>query len=424
MGLGAIIGDAAGQFAGSLFSKVGDIYANYGNTLLQNYANERFMNRYMQQWGSPQAQMESMRAAGINPYVAAENISGNSGFPASAVSEGSNIAGDLNTLANANATNVKTPSEVRNLDADSTGKELENEVTKDTLEDKKQFIRDEARKMGFDADTVEKIAKWQDQLSEWTVDNLKKKSAEMESNKKLIDKQKDLVDKEIKQIDEQIKEIKQRINTMISEEDLNNARTALTNKEKEKVQKEIEKQEIENKKMEYDTDDPVATYNYIKNTKGEKAANDWWNDMKDKAGELEKHITEKKTEGEVNVKYGHEGMVGQTVDAIRRFTGNSKDYGVSDILDGFGIYFDDNGYPQFRPIVEATNWVARLFGSGKPDYDKWSSSQKKEINRMLTDANNQYKQGKISKDEWKQIHAEVEELKKYINEDYYNELFK
>lgn len=52
---------------------------NLGTQAISNAMTENAQDRYMQKWGSPQAQMRNMAAAGINPYLAAGNITGNSG---------------------------------------------------------------------------------------------------------------------------------------------------------------------------------------------------------------------------------------------------------------------------------------------------------------------------------------------------------
>lgn len=102
-GLGTIgnaFGSVAGGIAGSLL--------NFGLGQLSADMNARrewhYQQMYMDKYGSPQAQMKNMTEAGINPFTAAQNLSGAAGQ--SGVSTGSpsvpDVAGDIAKMADSN----------------------------------------------------------------------------------------------------------------------------------------------------------------------------------------------------------------------------------------------------------------------------------------------------------------------------------
>jgi hypothetical protein len=284
--------------AGGIFSSGANIFTNWASNELAANTDIKAMNQYMSQWGSPEAQMKSFRDAGINPYFAAQQISGNSGSTnVSSSSVSDDFASNVSNMQGAQSLSQKTPAEVKNIEADTEGKNIENQFNKDTLEDRKNVVKEELRKLGYDADTAESVARYADDIQKWTLKDLKSQVHKRKSEVDLIDKQIDLMDKQISEIDQNIKVLKQQVKTMISQEDLNRANESLVKLEQQKLGLEIDKQKIENKKFEYDTNDPVATYNYILDTKGEEAADTWYYDAKSKIGEVERKISQSRTEG-------------------------------------------------------------------------------------------------------------------------------
>lgn len=253
---------------------------------------DEMQNRYMANWGGPEAQMEHMRAAGVNPFTAAGNLSGSAGD----TNVGSTIGGyDLNnsiaSLANSqmNPTvedNTKSGTEKNKADAKvsetvAEGQEIQNEINSDTKENQKQEIRDRARKQGYDADIAEVTALYADDIEKATLDNLDADYQLKVKQHEQAQKQMDLIDKQINEIDENIKVLKEQVKYYKSIEELNQANKLLAEEEKKKVEKENEKLAIENEILEFDANqDWTGQYYRIRKKYGKDYADQWIKDAK------------------------------------------------------------------------------------------------------------------------------------------------
>lgn len=271
---------------------------------------DEMQNRYMANWGGPEAQMAHMRAAGVNPFTAAGNLTGAAGD----TNVGSTIGGyDLNNSIAALANSQMNPTVEDNTKSGTTknvadakvseavaeGQEIQNEINSDTKENQKQEIRDRARKMGYDADIADVTAEYAEDIQKATLDNLDADYNLKVKQHDLAQKNIERIDKEIDQIDENIKVLKEQVKYYKSIEQLNAANEALVKAEKDKVEKEREKLEIENEILEFDASkDLTGQYYRIRKKHGKAFADQWIKDAKQNIKEQKEAEVEGATTGQ------------------------------------------------------------------------------------------------------------------------------
>ena len=101
-GVGSMLGSSALGLIGGLPGMALSMGVNWLSSKIGQNQAQKAQDQYMEKWGSPQAQMQNMQEAGINPFTAAQGISGAAGssnYSASPVQEGA--AGAMNSLDNA-----------------------------------------------------------------------------------------------------------------------------------------------------------------------------------------------------------------------------------------------------------------------------------------------------------------------------------
>lgn len=136
-----------------------DMFKNdWNEIMMSNYKNDMMVKNYYDMQ-SPQARMRDMRAAGINPYTAAQGIAGSGGSGGNVTPPNSGVGATsvAETAANLdNAFTNKTQSD--NLDANTNlvksqqkAQDILNEINEATKEDQKEEIRDRAAWQAFKA---------------------------------------------------------------------------------------------------------------------------------------------------------------------------------------------------------------------------------------------------------------------------------
>lgn len=398
---------------------------------------EEAQDRYMQKWGSAEAQMKSFRKAGINPLGIGAQLTGaagdtNVGTQLSNYDWAGAFNDSVNSVLNPTVA-AKTESETasNNANANKTnveaeGQEIENEINRDTKEDQK-------RQKIAEANVTDEEARQLKQINDNYPELFELQKREIDSKIREIDGKIKVYDKQIEQIDQEINESKKRIDVMESQRILNMseadravAEADLAREKKVLTEKEVARLQLQNERDNaYGAVDPsVQKWMEIRDNEGEEAANKWLDEQYNVIKKMNEGEFSGKAQGELDVMSGHSGHVGQTIDAVRHMSGVGKNFNVNDILGSFGIYLDSEGRLQFKPIVQATEWIKNKFGGKTPTYEEWSKDVTKVCNNMQTKFNNQLMQGNITKQQYDDYMQGVIELRSNINEGYYEKHIK
>lgn len=351
---------------------------------------EEWYNKYQ----SPVAQMQQMVAAGINPNAAAAGIAGNGAGQSMNPATPSQTAGVSEAVGNllgnsynsaVNAANIRQSTEqimaaTKDLNATAEGKMLDNDMKRVELGFKPKMMQAELD------ESVERANQIRQQIVE---------------SKKEVDK-----------MDAEINKLKEEKETIIQERGLI---------EYEKALKEAQTKREEAAAA---LDNVIASmnknsleYQYALAVKNHGSQSPEAKEALKAMTNKEEGVSQAQSQGKMNVEFGHTGMVGQTLDAIRRFSGNHQNYGINDILGGFGVYFDNNGRPQFKPIVKLFNRINR------PSYDKWKSNMNSEIRNKIAYLQNDYRNGKLNKSEYQDAYNGLKTMLDNLTMEAYKKTF-
>lgn len=362
-----------------------------------------FIQQNMQNWyNSPANQMRMMTDAGINPNLAAAGIAGspsnNTSFNRPTDLAGG-MLGDYNAQIQKMA--VESQASVNESIADKNEAEAESirtntGITKDSSAAivAKNFADASLAYSNYRLTDAEynKLKPYADNAVEWYKIDFDRLDNEVKIRKQ-----------ELENLRQELKNLKKNYDQMVSEIGKNQADARLSN-----AKAALDEQEYQVRESLGGTDDLQTAYVLAGINGDEKTQNE----IKDGV----KKVTQAGEEGKVNANYGHEGMIGHAVDAVRLFSGKDKNFGVGGLFRSFGIYIDANGYPQFKPIAD-------LFGRlGRPSYSEWESMSKSNLRKYRTELLNAYKKGDISKEDYQKGCALYDDMIKNINRNTYDQV--
>lgn len=283
--------------AASLFASLGSQLMNVaGNAWNSQIAMQR-QKEYMTLYGSPEVQMEHMRKAGINPFFAAQKVTGVAGdSPVGVSMQGApNLAGDMSGFADSNlnpTVEANTQSDTDKNDAITRGQNIANDIEEGTKQytiqeriNRAEMSDDEKRMLRFNAEH-------QEELFNLNSSEINSKIRHYNSQSSLFDEQQKLVKENIDLVKEQINEVKANMKYLESAAELNDARAEVERLNKQMQQLLIDKAKIENERYEKFDNAPwiVKRYNEIREDKGEEVADEWLkfqNDLIEKFHEAE-----------------------------------------------------------------------------------------------------------------------------------------
>ena len=172
--------------SGSLIGALGGVGMNLFNQYMQNNKNESFYNRYL----TPEARMQLMARAGINPNAAARGIAGSNASPIQAATA-NDAEGVSDQVADLLGSSPKTAAEIENMNANTKSVELDNAIKAKELgnwdvyrnTEIKQMQSDIASKMQAVEESKEQVKKCKQEVKnlEEQYENIKIERGEIEA---------------------------------------------------------------------------------------------------------------------------------------------------------------------------------------------------------------------------------------------------
>lgn len=263
----------APAIAAALISGAGSIIGTGINAGVswKNRQNDLELLQYQNRYNSPLEQMKRGIEAGINPNALAQGIAGSPGYGNMAAADASNVSNALPTdlgsqLGNSvnNALSAAlTKANIENVQADTRGKEIENDYEDATFDARVQQALDSGAITAAEAEKARLYAEKYPEILDMTIEQMKET---LRRTGKEIDK----IEKDIEVSDVQIRKLEQDIKTSKSVSARNYAEAALV-KEKQR------NQELRNRNLELSgqEDGWQAEYRAIEKEKGSDAADKW-----------------------------------------------------------------------------------------------------------------------------------------------------
>lgn len=362
-----------------------------------------FMQQSMQNWyNSPANQMQMMIDAGINPNLAAAGIAGSPSNNTS-FSRPTDLAGGALGDVNAEIQSMMQRSQEKVNDSIADRNEAEAEsirinsgITKDSSAAivAKNFADASVAEANYNLTNTEyeRLKPYAEHAAEWYKIDFDKLDQTVKNLKAEHDK-----------LEQEYKNLKKEYDRLVSEIGENQAKARLENAEAA-----LKEQEKQVRDQLGGTDDLQTAYVLAGVNGDEKTQKEIENGVK--------KVTQASEEGKLEANYGHQGIIGQAVDAIRLFSGKDKGFGVADLFRSFGIYIDSNGYPQFKPIAD-------LFSRfGRPSYSEWESMSKNNLRKYRTEIMNAYQRGDISKEDYQKGCELYDSMMENINKETYDQV--
>lgn len=200
---------------GGGFSLIGS-GVNAGVNLNQNKKTRQWQEDMYNKYYSPMSQMQQMTAAGINPNLAAQGISGSPGISMPQASNGNNAMNlDVNgaieaytrmKLSDAEEKNINADTE--NKEADTESKRIKNKYLDEYWQNNVDKLKAEITKLGIDSSVAAQMLEnlkqkfnQSEELFPLQKDKLMEEANEIRKNIQKMDKEMDVMDKQMEVMD-------------------------------------------------------------------------------------------------------------------------------------------------------------------------------------------------------------------------------